>query len=47
MIGPPSGALTCGTAAVTNVPTNPNIRIEILTACFMVHSLFALQLPQK
>ena len=34
-IGPPSGAGTCGTAAATYVPTSPNIRIEILTACFM------------
>jgi hypothetical protein len=34
-IGPPSGAGTCGTAATTYVPTNPNIRMEILIACFM------------
>src|SRR5205807_5142051 len=34
-IGPPSGAGTCGTAAATYVPTSPNIRIEILTACFI------------
>ena len=35
-IGPPSTAGTCWTKAVTNVPTNPTIRIEILTARFMV-----------
>ena len=35
MIGPPSGAGTCGTAAAKYVPTNPHIRIEILIACFI------------
>ena len=34
-MGPPSGVGTCGTAAATYVPTSPNIRIEILIACFM------------
>jgi len=34
-IGPPSRAGTFWTKAVTNVPTNPTIRIEILTARFM------------
>jgi len=40
-MGPPSGAGTCGTAAATYVPTSPNIRIEILIACFMVYSFRA------
>jgi len=34
-MGPPSGVGTCGTAAATYVPTSPNIRIDILIACFM------------
>ena len=33
--GPPSAAGTCWTAAATNVPTSPTIRIEILIARFM------------
>jgi hypothetical protein len=35
MIGPPSGAGTCGTAAAIYVPTSPSIRTEILIASFM------------
>jgi hypothetical protein len=35
MSGPPSRAGTCWTAAATNVPTSPTIRIEILNARFM------------
>jgi len=34
-MGPPSRVGTCGTAAATYVPTNPSIRTEILTICFI------------
>src|SRR5271155_1176496 len=47
MIGPPSGALTIGTAAATYVPTSPSIRIEILTACFMGSLLLRHSCPKN
>src|SRR6202044_1875856 len=46
-IGPPSGAVTCGTAAATYVPTSPSIRIEILTACFMGSLLLRHRCPKN
>jgi hypothetical protein len=46
MIGPPSGAGTCGTAAAIYVPTSPSIRTEILIASFMGHSFCAKVAPK-
>jgi len=46
-IGPPSGAATCGTAADTNVPTSPTIRMTILTVRFMGSLLTALKLSKN
>jgi hypothetical protein len=46
-IGPPSGAATCGTAADTNVPTSPTIRITILIVRFMGSLLTAPKLSEK
>jgi len=44
-IGPPSGAGTCGTAAATNVPTRPTIRITVLTVRFMGSSPIRVRFP--